>query len=536
MKNVMLTFFLFFTVFAQAQQKASLKKVTVYPRGAVLEHAARVNLKKGTQTVVLRGIASDIDISSLMIEIDGYVNVLSHKYLREFKTGARKPDVTIEQKTMLMQKQVERMQKEVKSIQQQIAIENKTIDIILTHPKSSGETHMNVNALSGYVALYKDQAYKSQLKVSQLTEKQEILNDSINKLNEKMEALAEDPVYKIIEADSVKNAGYLELQLNAQSDVVSQINFTYFSNNASWKASYDVLGESVDKPLTIKYKANIFQSTGLDWNNVKISVSTSQPNRSNNQPMLSAWYLDVYKGYQLSGEGLYNQIGVTNSIPSFSYNSTPVFEFNMMEQTGINISFDSDMRYSIPSDNQQYIVSLKTIEVPCTYKYYAVPKLDKDVFLLAEIADFEQYNFLPGEAQVFLGGKFTGKTLLDPLVTTDGINISMGRDQNIVVKRERVKLEEKTKFLEGNKIDHFKYNIFVKNNSVKEITIIVKDQYPLTVNKDISVQDKEHTGGGVLNDANGVVTWIETIKPTKSKEMSLTYKVSRPKDMVIAGL
>ncbi|MFI5203251.1 MAG: DUF4139 domain-containing protein, partial [Flavobacteriales bacterium] len=136
----------------------------------------------------------------------------------------------------------------------------------------------------------------------------------------------------------------------------------------------------------------------------------------------------------------------------------------------------------------------------------------------------------------FLEGKFTGKTLLDPFVTSENINLSLGRDNNVIVKRERAKLKEKTKFLDGNKVDEFKYSITVKNNKAREISIIIKDQYPLSNNAKITISDRENSAGGEINETNGVVTWIETIGKGKSKEFSIGYKVSRPKDMVIPGL
>jgi len=535
MKKIILPFLLLMYLTSTAQQSAPLKKITVYPTGAVLEHKANVNLKKGTQTITLRGLAADIDAASMLIEIDGYVNVLSHKYMRDYKPKSLlKMDAVTEEKIAQLEKNKIKISKEISALQHQISIENKSIEMILNKQNLVAEKEMNVNALSGYVSLYKDEAYKSQAKVIQLTGKQDALNDSIVKINKKITTLRDERTEKV-ETDSLRTLGNLEIQLYAPQEVSAMLEFSYYAPQARWNPSYDILGETVEKPLRIKYKANIFQNTGIDWNNVKVSVSTAQPNLSNTQPMLSAWYLDVYKGYQRSSEGLYNSNGAMNSIPSFGVSELRT-EISMIENTGLNISFDSEMTYSIPSDNKQQIVLLKTLEVNCIYKYYTVPKLDKDVFLLAEIQDFEQYNFLPGEAQVFLEGKNTGKTLLDPFTTTGSINLSMGRDKNVVVKRERYKLEEKVRFVDLNKEENYNYKIIVKNNKAKDITIIIKDQYPLSQNEKIVISEKEHSKGGELNEGNGVVTWIETIGKMQSREVSIGYKVTRPKNMVVPGL
>lgn len=535
MKKLFLPLALLICFSVNAQQKAPLRKVTVYPKGAVLEHRVSLTLKKGIQTVTLRGLATDTDAAGMMFEIDNYVSVLSHKYMRDYKPGSKpRPDATTDEKVAQLEKNKAKLSKEIASLQHQVQIENKSIEMILSKPQTSVEASTNVNALSGYVALYKDQAYKSHAKILQLNEKQETLNDSIAKINKKITELREGDKWKF-EYDTLRTMGNLELQLYAPQEVTAQLDFSYYSPNAEWKASYDILAENIEKPLKVKYKANIRQATGIDWSNVKISVSTSQPNRSNNQPMLSAWYLDVYKDYQVSSEGIYNSVGSMNSIPSFGV-STERTEINILEQNGINISFDADMSYSIPCDNNIQIVMLKTLDVDCIYKYYTVPKLDKSVFLLAEINDFEQYYFLPGEAQVFFGGTNTGKTLLDPFTTFGSINLSLGRDENVVVKREKFKVDEKKNVLEGSRTDEYKYKIIIKNNKAKDVFIIIKDQYPLTTNDKIKISDQVHSDGGTLNPGNGVVTWVETIGKMQSKEVTISYKVTRPKNMVIPGL
>lgn len=539
MKTTLSWVLLCFTVPAFAQVKAPLKKVTVYPGGAVMEHSVQMNLKKGSQTLILRGLATSVDPSSIQVEIDGYVNLLSQKYLLDYKKQAVKADAVVERKVSGMEKKIAAYNKEINSMQQKMAIERKSLELISVTPKTTLENSNQVTALSGYVALYREQAYKSNAKITEYTEREAVLRDSISILEERIQKINEDLEHKA-ENDSLKHTACIELQLNAPLDVFSKINITYFSNRANWNPSYDVLSEGLDKQLKVKYKANINQTTGIDWNNVKVSVSTSQPNRSNAQPMLSAWYLDVYKGYTRSSEGFYNSIAtntvptITNEIPSFGLDS-PI-DIAVVDYGGLSISFDSDMQYSIPTDNKPYMVMLKTFNVDCEYKYYTVPKLDKDVFLLAEITNFEQFNFLPGEAQIFMDGKFTGKTLIDPFTTAEAINVSLGRDNNILVKRERDKATTKSKFLDNDKVDHYKYSITVKNNRQQDIQLIIKDQYPMTSNDKIKIIETDHSAGGTINDKNGVVTWIEKLNKGKSTTVSIEYKVSRPKDMVIAGL
>ena len=69
----------------------------------------------------------------------------------------------------------------------------------------------------------------------------------------------------------------------------------------------------------------------------------------------------------------------------------------------LNVIFDIDLPYDVPTNGKAQTAVLKEQEVLADYKFYAVPKLDKDVFLLAKIAGWEKLNLLPGEANIIFG-------------------------------------------------------------------------------------------------------------------------------------
>ncbi len=90
---------------------------------------------------------------------------------------------------------------------------------------------------------------------------------------------------------------------------------------------------------------------------------------------------------------------------------------------------------------------MKEIKLPATYKYYAAPTVDKEAFLLSEISDYSKYNLLKGEANIIFEGMYVGKTFVDPNQTSETLNLSMGRDKKIYIKREKVVDKSGTKFL-----------------------------------------------------------------------------------------
>jgi uncharacterized protein (TIGR02231 family) len=154
---------------------------------------------------------------------------------------------------------------------------------------------------------------------------------------------------------------------------------------------------------------------------------------------------------------------------------------------------------------------------------------------LAELNDYAKYNLLPGEANIVFEGMYVGKTTINPNQTQDTLNLSMGRDKKISIKRERITDKSGTKFLSSYKEQTFTYDIIVRNNKKEEINMLLKDQYPLSTDKEMTVEllDKD---GAKANEETGVLTWEIKLKPNETKKYRISYKIKYPKDKVIGNL
>jgi hypothetical protein len=207
-------------------------------------------------------------------------------------------------------------------------------------------------------------------------------------------------------------------------------------------------------------------------------------------------------------------------------------EYITVKDSELNVSFDIDIPYDVPGNGKEQTVSLKEFPVNTLFKYYAVPKLDKDAYLLGEVADWEQLNLLPGEANIIFEGTYIGKSYIDPGSTQDTLNLTLGKDKRIVIKKEKLKDYSSVKFLGSNKKQVFTYEITVKNNKQEAIQMLLKDQYPLSTNKDIEVELTESTAAA-NNPELGVLTWKLQLKPGEIKKLRVSYSVKYPKDKYI---
>ena len=207
-------------------------------------------------------------------------------------------------------------------------------------------------------------------------------------------------------------------------------------------------------------------------------------------------------------------------------------DYITVRDSELNVTFDIDIPYDVPGNGKEQSVELKEYPVNGVFKYYAVPKLDKDAYLLCEISDWEQLNLLPGEANIIFEGTYIGKTFIDPRSTMDTLNLTLGKDKRIVVKREKMKDFSSVKFLGSNKKQIITYELTVKNNKKEAIQLQLKDQYPLSTNKEIEVELLESTGAS-NNTELGVLTWTLQLAPGESKKLRMSYSIKYPKDKFI---
>ena len=188
--------------------------------------------------------------------------------------------------------------------------------------------------------------------------------------------------------------------------------------------------------------------------------------------------------------------------------------------------------YTILNDGKTYTVDIDRFEIPALYEYYAIPKLEPDVYLTAKIIDWQELNLQPGEANLFFEGTYLGQSFLDVLNAGDTLKLSLGKDKGVVAKRTLLKEFSSKKFLGNNKTDIRQYEIAVRNNKQQPISIIIEDQFPISTQKDIEVQDKKYDGAK-LNDDNQKLTWTINLEPKKESKLTFRYEVKYPKEKTL---
>ena len=213
------------------------------------------------------------------------------------------------------------------------------------------------------------------------------------------------------------------------------------------------------------------------------------------------------------------------SVKIRGYDSTPIPAVQVENQT--TVDFEINTPYTVKSDNKNYSVDMTFYELPAFYQYYCVPKIDKAAFLIANVVDWEKYNLLEGEANVFFEDTYLGKTLLDVRFASDTLEISLGRDKSISVNREKILDFTNRKIIANKKEETRAWKTTVKNNKSQEVNMIVLDQVPVSTNQEIEV-DVQEVSGAKHDPETGEIKWEFSLNPSDRKELELRYSVKYP--------
>ena len=148
---------------------------------------------------------------------------------------------------------------------------------------------------------------------------------------------------------------------------------------------------------------------------------------------------------------------------------------------------------------------------------------------MASLSDWEKFNLLEGEANVYFENTFIGTSLIDTRTTENKLDVSLGMDKNVSVKRTKAKDFTTRQFI-GNKQEETSiWDFTIKNNKSQNIQMTVLDQIPVSKREEIRVT-LDKLFNGEINKKTGEIKWNFTLAPKKSKELQLKYTVRYPKN------
>lgn len=532
MKRTLLALISIFTLSTSvfSSNESTIKDVTVYKQYAKITRTTSFTVSPGNSEATLSNLSTNIIPSSLQAKIEGGATLLSLNYQVNYLEN-KGSNARIKE----LQDSVKLLNNEIIWIQNQKAIYQGEEQLINVNNKlGSTEQGMTVEQLQALAKFYRERILDIRKKSFDLTKEE---NDLIFKKNQIQRYLNQ-----LNSSNTNKPTGEVVLNLSANVSTKITVTFSYLVSGAGWTPLYDIKYESIDKGMNLKYKANVYQNTGYDWKDIQLSISNGNPAQNNDRPILHPLYVNFYSppvAIQKVRSGAVKNMAYAESLPESDdladYEtekiSAPAYIVDVNENQ-ITSEYAIQNKQSVASDGKYHLVALDDIKLDAKYQYHSVPRLDKGAFLLAKIYDYGKYNLSTGMANVFFEGMYIGQTQINPHVSSDTLLISLGRDNGINVQRTQLNDLTSTKLIGSNKTQSYAYEIIVKNNKSKAITIDLLDAIPISQNSDIEVELIESSEAEYSKEY-GKLSWMIHLAPGQSKNIRFTYSIKYPKNQSI---
>ena len=529
--------------------KSSVKNVTVFTQGAQVYRSASFSIPQGSSEIVIQGVSAAINPASIQAGGKGEFTITDVRHTIKYPEPPKPVSTELPKE---VQKEISMLEDSLSEIGfRREALEDKKTsllmekDMIMKNKLSHGEGKSDsLPILKQAMEFFRVKLNDINTQLNSIKREEARLDKTTNGLNERLNDLRAyknqepqkkyEPVHQII------------VGVTADQPTSGIIEVNYMVNGAGWVPTYDLRSSSPSAPVTLTYKANVYQNTGEEWNDVNLRLSTSDPNRSTVKPALPVWYLNYYntpRQVTLSSKAA-RDANVLNSVASDAnlskaeddIKSMPPAQsaanYSQLIESMTNVMFDISLPYTIPSDGANHLVSIKNGTLPATYFHYLVPKMESEAFLVAKVTGWDDLSLLPGQANVFFDGTYVGQTVINPAVINDTMELSLGRDNGITITRTKLPIKENSKLLGSDITKTFAYELRMKNSRGKAINLIVEDQIPVAQSKEIKVEMK-NKGDAEYNEQTGLLQWKLNLDPKAYKTLGFSFEVTYDKNKAL---
>ena len=354
----------------------------------------------------------------------------------------------------------------------------------------------------------------------------------------------EEALRQAVEADNLTQAvAEVEIDLDAAQSI--ELAISYQAYNANWQPRYELRAKPEESLLNFGYSASIYQNTGENWDRVRLTLHTNSASRRGNVPELPPMRLEQaiqYKSYTLGAgqsDAVFMQAEAAPALAARSKTLSAPSE-QRAEIASSTVSFQATLPApaSIPSSRNRATIAVLEQAFPASYWSETVPKLSLEAFLRAKAINKLELPILPGEALAFVDGELSSKVYLQKTLPGEELELSLGLDPRIVVKRIEGAQEDKNSGLIDKTVTLTRsYTNKVTSYHVVPHKVVVVDQFPIATDAKIKIERISPKPEAVIVDddekESGLFQWESLIAPKETKSFLTEYKIQHPRDWEI---
>jgi uncharacterized protein (TIGR02231 family) len=515
--------------------------VTVYTNKARVTRLAKTNLKSGQHTLSIINLPDSLDEKSVRVSGKGAnIKILSVEVDR--KIFAVTPDGDIAD----LESNLKEFNEQLRALDDALAILANRLsslnqfqqNVTNSFAQPLGYGRISVEQLDSTLKYLNKEILEIKKDIRDTTNKRQNIFTEISLINNRLTRL---------KVGETKRRWEVQVFVEALEDSSLELEVTYLISGASWSPLYDV--RLVENQVTLSYLANVTQSTGEEWQNIKLSLSTAQPAISTVIPELSPWYIPAKqqpKPYEETKSSIPRPQAMARAkvaMDSFAEDECEQEPQITMEVAVVessvssgNVTFHINKLTSIPSDGTPHKNMVALIPLEAKLDYVVVPKLTTEAYLRATIKNTSESTFLAGTVNIFHGEDFIGTTQIKNIATNEEFKIQLGVDNRIKVAR---KLSERTvskSFLGGSKRYTVAYTTTITNNLKTATKITVHDQLPIAYNEQLKIKAGEILPKPTEHDDMQMIKWELDFKAEEKREVLISFTLDAPREISIPGI
>lgn len=524
---------------AELDASSQVDAVTVYPDGATVTRLIRLDLPSGDSTLLAKDFPLTLDPSSLRVEGEGGARLVIGAV--EARRPLPQPAANIPE----IDRKLESLRDERAALDGAIASATARRKFAESFAESSpkglgekGEARPLADWRAAFAAVGEEIANADNA-IREAKIKQRDLDREIARLEAERNMT---PPKK------------LEVRIGVNSDAAAPalLRVTYAVRGARWQPVYDARldtgGKDAKPSLELIRRAEITQTTGEDWSDVALSVSTMRVARGGSAPELRPWIVR----YQ-APPAPYAASRIAPAPPA----SAPVPDTAVagrvaedglllrkaeeqqaaVDTGGFQVVFRVPGRIAVPAGQGSKSFRIASTTVAPDLMVHAVPALAEAAYLQANFKHGEDAPLLPGPVSVYRDGVFVGKSPLALAAKDEIVRLGFGVDEKVKVTRTVVRRSEGTTgIITTSKTDEREFKTTVRNGHEFPIKVSIEDQIPVSEAEDIQVEMLPVTTPPTtrdLRDRRGVMEWAFDAKPGESREIKLGWRMRWPKDKAI---
>lgn len=499
--------------------ESKIEEVTVYLDGAEIRSTQTARLNKGRTIVTIKGLSPFLEERSVQITTPNGVEMISvSTATRSIPLTQAAPQTKRWNDTLdLLRQRMDLLTNQVQAYEaeKKLLAENQNL--------GGRDAGVPVAEIMKAADFYRERTLK--------------ISNALTALQTQLKSLTVRLDSATARVDLIKKQANLqrkEVTLVLASATEQKVDFQlkYLVQNASWEATYDLIATDIAKPVSLKYNALVYNETAIDWKDVKLILSTGDPSVEASRPYLTTWNLNYQSN---SNEGMVqNQLYQNRALDGRAgfISDTTGQNYEQVAVSELVATFKIDKAHSIAADGEPYLITVSNQSLDATYEYLTIPKVDMSAFLIAKVTGWEKLNLIDGTANVYFGNTYIGESAINTRLIGDTLDLSLGRDNQVVVKRAKVEDFSATKLIGGKKIESLVYEISVRNNKAAPVNIRIQDQVPISQESDISVE-AEDISGAALDVPSGRLQWVKKIAPNETAKCRIAFSVKYPKNKSI---